>query len=273
MNAYRFRSAWRTTSPFSCPCKHVHDPAKQSFYASFFPLRRSALYASPWASRNAVLGCMESSVYKDHSLKDTSHCVSGMAERTLANYERSVRLSDVYWWPGLSCPPGAACGLGEHGARDRRRAAPRQGPRQDAARELIHHDREVLPVSRHLEVRDFTDPYLIGRGYRGLPQQVQMADVPLMRGNLRANPAHGFGPQAGGRHQSRDSTATDGPAGVYQCAARTGTPVPLVMAREQADGLGGQAAVLFRMITHSAGAPGIEPRWRHAEAVTQPRHA
>ncbi len=41
-----------------------------------------------------------------------------------------------------------------------------------------------------------------------------------MHGGLRAIPAHGFGAQASVGHESRDPTATDGPAGVDQCARR-----------------------------------------------------
>ena len=94
-----------------------------------------------------------------------------------------------------------------------------------------------------------------------------------MNGGFRAISSHGFGPQPGGRHESRDPTATDRLAGVDQSAVQPWTAVPLVMAREQSNNLGGQASVLSRMVTHSACAPSIEATWRHVEAVTQPRHA
>jgi hypothetical protein len=45
------------------------------------------------------------------------------------------------------------------------------------------------------------------------------------------------------------------------------------MAREQSDNLVGQASVLCHMVTHPAGAPGVEAAGLDIEAMTQPRHA
>ena len=169
--------------------------------------------------------------------------------------------------------PSRACGTRHNGTRDGGAPPRRERPGEDAARVLVHHDREVPPLTAGLEIRDVADPDLIRARHRCTPEPIRVPLIESVDRHFRAIPEYGRRPQAGLTHETGDPTPAHAPAGALQQLMQAWTSVAPVVQGKQAHDLVAEGPVLLCMRARPATTPGIEARPRHAKGAAQGRHA
>jgi hypothetical protein len=98
----------------------------------------------------------------------------------------------------------------EDGARELTTAPPRERPREDAARVLVHHDREEPPVASDADVGNVANPDAIGASYGQAAHAIRVLAEELVQLRIAAVDARGTCPEADQSHQAHDPTATRG---------------------------------------------------------------
>jgi hypothetical protein len=187
-------------------------------------------------------------------------------DEALAAHDCAVSVSGVFDTPvavehQARAGTALAQGVEEGCAGERDIARGVQTPAQNAARELVHHDGQIAPLTAHLQVSDIAHPDLV-RSHEvevtlavgNAPEEAPVAGLgaPMLAGRFTSD--------VGSSHEASNAALTNALALFDECVANTRAAVAVQAAGVDLDDALSQALVLDLACTGRARCPGVEAR-------------
>ena len=151
----------------------------------------------------------------------------------------------------------ATDGRVEHRPRQVGAAPAGQGPRQDAARVLIHHDRQEPPAARDRDVRDVPHPHAIRPSHDKPTDTVGMLAEETVEPGIGAVDARRAGPEPRLLHQAHHASSAGRDAFGPERPEEARAPVGAAVRVEEAFNVAKELPVLLRVCTRATSGPRV----------------